>query len=401
MSNPNLRFKKAASYPASGMEAGDIVFCTGDHTIYVATGSTTKEAFWGGNVKGVSMNDAGDKLTFSFMDGTADLTVDFSSFNTSLEALAARVTALEGKSPVEGRDIDITAGTNAINVALDEAITVMGVTVGNVTSGATIAKGKSLSDVLKMIFQKVIDAKVGSNPSVLLMASGITNNALVEATASLTATLSNTYTDGKFVGAESAYSYNQAAGCTKGAVKYFHNSSEVTSPYTFTAAEGQHQFKCTAAYGASTNTPVKNNGDASTAKIAAGTATSNIITVQAVYPVYAYGVTSGTSDTSAPTVTAPTSPNKMPLVKSGVQFGVAFPAMVSGGDGYRLLLRDGKSISSAMALNGLTAKYDINVKSNFVKGSSVQLSSGTTTQTYYIWEYKGTEGANRVIFTIA
>lgn len=125
-------------------------------------------------------------------------------------------------------------------------------------------------------------------------------------------------------------------------------------------------------------------------------------TVVAYYPVYTNGVNSSTTDTTAPTVTATADATKLPLVANGTAFGVAFAAMVVGGTGYRLLLRSGKKISSAKKLNGLTAKYDIDVTKSFVKNTTaITKQSGGVNETYYAWEYKGTDGANRVIFTIA
>ena len=74
---------------------------------------------------------------------------------------------------------------------------------------------------------------------------------------------------------------------------------------------------------------------------------------------------------------------------------------MAGGTGYRILLHSSKSIKSAKALNGLTAKYDIDVLSKFVKNTTaITKATGDTTATYYAWEYKGTEGSNRVNFTI-
>lgn len=444
MANPSLRFRKVSSYPTSGVTQGDIIFCTGDHTIYLATGSSSKEAFYGGNVKNVTQQN--NKLTFTFMDGAKDLVVDFSGFNSSLEALEtdvnAKVSSVDGITAIEvigtatepivslkidentpgrvlleqdgnglradylpkaGTDIAVNESNEKISVSTAEKIKVMGVTVGNLSNGGEIPAGKSLTEILKMIFQKTIDAKVGANPSVTLKATGITNGALVEVNAAVTATLSHDYSDGKFVGADSAYSYSQAAGCAKGTVKYFYNGNEITSPHTPTVTEGSHQYKCTAAYGASTNTPKKNDGTNSAVKIAAGTATSNTITIYGRYPVYAYGVQSGVSDTTAPTVnesTIPSDGNKLALVNDNTQFGVAFPAMATA-RGYRILLQKGKTIKKAMALNGLTGKYDLDVTSKFLNAKqNFTRPCGDGTATYYLWEYAGSEGANRVIFTI-
>lgn len=404
----NVKFKKVQTAPTDGMTAGDIIFCTGDHTVYVATGAKTKEAFYGGRIKDIAYNEDTLVLTVYYQDTEQVAEIDLGSFNTSLEALAnlvasqeKKIKALEDGKLSAGKDIDITGANNAIDVALDADITVMGVTVGTLSNNQKLTKGMSLSDILKKILIKVIDAKVGALPSVTLSATGITNGQRVEVGSSVTATLSHTYTDGKFVGAESAYSYNQAAGCTKGAVKYFCNGSEVESPHTPSLTEGTYAYKCTVAYGANTNKPIKNNGTQSSVSIPAGTATSNVINIYARYPIYTNGVTSNINDTTAPTVTATADSTKLPLVDNNTQFGVAFAAMTPS-TGYRLLLHTSKTIKSAKALNGLTGKYDIDVTSKFVKGTStVTKPVGTGSSSFYVWEYKATEGANRVIFTIA
>ena len=393
------------------MTVGDVIFSTDSHTIYVATSPSTADAFYGGRIKDIveekdSTGKSTGNLIISYMDSTDNLKIDFSDFNSALTTLqntvtdlTGRVDTLEENQLVAGKDIDINE--NAIDVALDADITVMGVTVGNLTNGKKLVKGSSLSQILKAILTKTIDAKVGALPSVTLQATGISNGQRVEVGANVTATLSHTYTDGKFIGAESAYSYNQAAGCAKGTVKYFFNGSEITSPHKPSLTEGSYQYKCTAAYGANTNTPKKNDGTNSTVTIPAGTATSNIITLYARYPIYTNGVASAISNTEAPTGIAASAEckTKLSLVDDGTQFGVAFAQMTSS-VGYRLALHDGKVIKSAKALNGLTGKYDIDVTSKFVKGNSETKAVGTGSSTYYVWEYLATEGSNRVIFTI-
>lgn len=124
---------------------------------------------------------------------------------------------------------------------------------------------------------------------------------------------------------------------------------------------------------------------------------SSEFTITGVYPIYTNGITSATGETSAPTVTDNANDDtKLPLVENSVTFGVAFPAMADGGRGYRLLLHESKMISEAFALNGSTAKYDIDFSKEFIKGESVTCKSAGKNQTYYIWEAKGTDGANRI-----
>jgi hypothetical protein len=68
-----------------------------------------------------------------------------------------------------GEDISIT--DNRVDIALSEDINVEYTTVGNVTHGDTIAKGSSLTEVLKQLLQKVIDVKVVSEPSLIVNSS--------------------------------------------------------------------------------------------------------------------------------------------------------------------------------------------------------------------------------------
>lgn len=158
----------------------------------------------------------------------------------------------------------------------------------------------------------------------------------------------------------------------------------------------------------STNTKVKletgsktidPKGLPATAKTLANTTTSK--TFNAYYPIYTNGVTSSTSDVTTPTVTPVADyGTKLPLVADAKEFGVAFGAMVDGGEGYCLVIKKGKTITQAKALNGMTAKYDIDIKNNFVKGETITKLSGGVEEDYDVYEYRGTEGANRVNFKI-
>lgn len=129
---------------------------------------------------------------------------------------------------------------------------------------------------------------------------------------------------------------------------------------------------------------------------------NNTVKVTAYYPIYSNGADSNISDVTTPVVTrAEGDTHKHPLIADNTEFGVAFAAMTAGGEGYRLVIEEHKTITSAKALNGLTSKYDIDVKSKFVKSSTtVSKATGNTTANYYVWEYTGTEGANRVNFKI-
>lgn len=81
--------------------------------------------------------------------------------NAKLESLQLEI---EG-----GKDVNIT--DDVVDIALSEDINVEYTTVGNVTHGDTIAKGSSLTEVLKQLLQKVIDVMVVSDTSLTVSSS--------------------------------------------------------------------------------------------------------------------------------------------------------------------------------------------------------------------------------------
>lgn len=388
MADTKLNFKKVASYPTSGVTAGDVIFCTGDHTIYVATGATTKEAFYGGRIKDIKVAENGthDNLVISYLDGTPDLTIDFSDINTTLEDLSQRLTQLEGKAPVAGKDIDITGENNAIDVALDEAITVMGVSVGALANGSTLKKGISLSDILKQILIREIDAKVGAYPSTKLNVTGVSANGTYEVGTSLTATLSHTYTDGKFVGADSLYQYNLAAGCAEGETTYNFDTSKVTSPHTFVVTEGGHLMNCETNYGASTAKPKKNNGTASAVSIPAGTATSRTFNFTGKF----YGYV-GYSTKTAGSQFDSASIKKLAAAKQYLTVNGS-TTLLSGGatsDGTSIVI----AVPARYKLAGIQNSLGVSILENFNTPVQVNYTNGETTTAYHVYVYPITSGA--------
>lgn len=388
MANTKLSFKKVESYPASGVTAGDVIFCTGDHTIYVATGATTKEAFYGGRIKDIKVaeNGTNDNLVISYLDGTPDLTIDFSDINTTLEDLSQRLTQLEGKAPVAGKDIDITGENNAIDVALDETITVMGVSVGTLVNGSTLEKGKSLSEILKQILIREIGAMVGAYPSTKLNVSGVASGGTYEVGTSLTATLSHTYTDGKFAGADSLYQYNLAAGCAEGITTYNFDTTNVTSPHTFVVTEGSHMMNCKTAYGASTAKPKKNNGTASSVSIPAGTATSAIFSFTGKF----YGYV-GYSTKTAGSQFDSASIKKLAAAKQYLTVNGS-TTLLSGGatsDGTSIVI----AVPATYKLAGIQNSLGVSILENFNAPVNVNYTNGETTTAYKVYVYPITSGA--------
>lgn len=425
-------------------------------TAYDAYGNGIKDVVLAGNVLTISFHDTTKKsivLDFSDIASATDTGLKF-------KELADKIAALEAKAPEPGNDIKIGGKTaddkTSINVALGEDITVAGGPLANniVESGDTwpwtdaagnkiIPKDKSLSEILAGLFLKKLNGTLTESyywsPSVGAPSAKFDKTGDIEVGTNITPTfaandtvsgnnstvsISGTYgvvVDDKFQ--SGAYTETKAGTVTGTAaasatIKLGSDAAvAATSGTVYSAKEGANTlsvsnagltanaaaFTAKTVY-ASTNTKKKVDSvskvvdvDRFISKALASNASASLT---AYYPIYAYGATSSTGDTSAPTVAAPAEPVKLPLVADGTKFGVAFPAMVDGGAGYRILLEAGKSIKSATALNGLTSKYDINCLDKFKKGESVDKATGATTTAYNVWEYKGTEGANRVIFTI-
>lgn len=423
---------------------------------YTAYGNGIKDAVLAADKLTISFHDTTKSdivLDFSDIASASGTTIKF-------KELADKITALEAKAPEAGNDIKIggkTAGdTTSINVALGEDITVAGGPLADniVESGDTwpwtdaagnkiIPKDKSLSEILAGLFLKELNGTLTENytwsPSVGAPTAKFDKTEAIEVGTNIVptfaanstvsgnnsnVTIRGTYgvvVDDKFQ--SGAYTETKAGTVTGTAavsatIKLGSDAAvTATSGTAYSAKEGTNTLSVhnsgltanataftTKTVYASTNTKKKVDGvskivdvDRFTTKALASDASASLT---AYYPIYAYGVTSSTTDTTAPTVAAPANPAKLPLVADGSQFGVAFPAMVAGGAGYRILLEAHKSIKTATALNGLTSKYDINCLDKFKKGASVTMATGATTTAYNVWEYKGTEGANRVIFTI-
>jgi len=374
------------------MAAGDVIFCHGDHTIYVATGAETTEAYYGGRVKDAVLSASGE-LTISYMDGSANTVISFSDITNAIEALDASVAvldasvkALEAASPVAGKDIDISTNDKSINVSLDDDITVMGVTVGNLSNGSTIAAGSSLSEILKKILMKTIDVVAVSPTTTAEITSGATSGSTYEVGTELSLVLGHTYTDGKFIGAESAYSYNLAAGCAEGATTYKYDNAITDASSTKVITEGTRTISCTTAYGASTAVPKKNNGEASSVSIAAGTATSGNISIYGKF----YGYVGYSTKTTAADFD-PASIKALTAAKSWITV-----------DGTTTLLTGGATSDGGSIVVAVPAKYKladienslgVSILANFSSSATVSYTNGSTTTDYKVYVYPITSGA--------
>lgn len=128
---------------------------------------------------------------------------------------------------------------------------------------------------------------------------------------------------------------------------------------------------------------------------------SNTDTINAYYPIYTNGVKGSNGAASSETTLVANDGTKLPLVANSTAFYVNFAPMIDGGTGYRLLVKKGKTITEAMALNTLNSKYEVDMKSSFVKASTtVNKTSGDSEIEYDVYESKGSAGANALRFKI-
>ena len=160
---------------------------------------------------------------------------------------------------------------------VNEDFQVTGVTVGNFNDGHWVRAKKpdgtphTTWEVLQEMLTKVIDV-IANKPTITLNSTSSVTK--VEVGTTLTQTFSVTYTDGYFSG-QSGYTYHQNAGCAQGETIYKRGNTIIgtTDTYTF-ASVGNVIFKAETDYGASTNTPVKNDGSESEVSIDGGTTTA-------------------------------------------------------------------------------------------------------------------------------
>lgn len=122
---------------------------------------------------------------------------------------------------------------------------------------------------------------------------------------------------------------------------------------------------------------------------------SNTDTINAYYPIYTNGKQGTANAQSNETALVANDATKLNLVADNTVFYVLFAPMIDGGTGYRLLVKSGKKITQAMALNTLNGKYEVNMKDSFVKAAnSVKKLSGGVEIDYDVYEAKGSAGAN-------
>lgn len=370
----NVKFFKGTCKDTTNYEAGGIYFDESTREIRLGKGGVDSYDAYGNGIKDAVLAD--NKLTISFQDSIKpDIILDFSDIASAsgttikFKELADKIAALEAKSPVAGNDIDITADTNAINVALGEEIVVAGISdtygCGLIKNGNTIPAGTSLSDILKMMLSKELQPAAATKPTISISKSSVVSglHEIGESVNVGTATISKTaghfnnngWTSPTQPAATFTWSDEKmSAALTKGATGYTAQTdvaSIANGEATTVKGDNTVTISASASYSAPTNKPITNlkeESDSAAATWAAGTASaSTTITWTGVYPCFTNLGKLGKLGTE-PTV-------KLTL-QTGATFNISVPSHNAGNNDFRFAYPDGWTISS-FKVKSLDGKY--------------------------------------------
>lgn len=337
-------------------------------------------------------------------------------------------------------DIQIAGGPFANNVAESSEVWPWKDAAGN----KIIPAGKSVQEILSAMFLKVVDGTVKwgnaswspslAKPTVALSSAGpvevgskvkvttLTAGAATAGSRSATCTCSQGYyladeegnptgshvSGNKTITVAASVSGDATLACTWNnvATDVTVNSTELTvveGTNTIKASQSGQTATCealpTTKVFAATNTKsvlADVSASFSENKPADKPLTSeNTDTINAYYPIYTNGVQGAANDQSNETTLVADDATKLNLVADNTVFYVLFAPMIDGGTGYRLLVKSGKTITQAMALNTLNGKYEVDMKDSFVKAEgTVKKLSGGVEIDYDVYEAKGSAGAN-------
>ena len=337
-------------------------------------------------------------------------------------------------------DIQIAGGPLANNVAESSEVWPWKDAAGN----KIIPAGKSVQEILAAMFLKVVDGTVtwGSaswspslaKPTVALSSNGpvevgskvkvstLTAGAATAGSRSATCTCSQGYyladaegnptgshvSGNKTISVAASVTGTASLACTWNnvATDVIVNSTELTvveGTNTIKASQSGQTATCealpTTKVFAATNTKSvlpDVSASFSESKPADKPLTSeNTDTINAYYPIYTNGKQGTANTQSNETTLVADDGTKLNLVADNTVFYVLFAPMIDGGTGYRLLVKSGKTITQAMALNTLNGRYEVDMKSSFVKAAgTVKKLSGGVEIDYDVYEAKGSAGAN-------
>lgn len=395
----NVKFFKGTCTDTTKYEAGGIYFDLKTREIRLGKDGTTAYDTYGNGIKDVVL--AGNVLTISFHDTTKkSIVLDFSDIASATDTglkfkeLADKIAALEAKAPEAGKDIGITADTNAINVALSEEITVAGLDdtygCGLIKNGDTIPTGTSLTEILKQMLSKELNPKASTKPSISISKAGPASglHEIGETINVGTATISKTAgyfnNNGWASPTQPAATFSwsnekMSSELTNGAEGYT-TQTDVASIAQGTAktVKGTNKVTITASadYSAPTNKPITNLNkpyDGADATWVAGTAT-NTTTVEwiGVYPCFTNLGNLGAE------------PAKKCTLQTGATFSFTVPAHNAGNNDFRFAYPDGWTISS-FKVKSLDGKYyEYAATHNKNAGNLVKTIQGVNVTYHYL-----------------
>ena len=339
-------------------------------------------------------------------------------------------------------DIQIAGGPLANNVA--DSVDVWPTGWTDEAGNKIIPAGKSVQEILTAMFLKVVDGTVSwgsaswspslAKPTVTLSSNGpvevgskvkvsaLTAGAATAGTRSATCTCSQGYfeadADGNATGSHKSGNKTisvaaSVTGTASLACTWNNVATDITVNSTdLTVVEGVNIIKASQSGQTATCEALP------TTKVFAATNTKSVLadvsasfsenkpadkpltsentdTINAYYPIYTNGKQGTANAQSNETTLVANDATKLNLVADNTIFYVLFAPMIDGGTGYRLLVKSGKTITQAMALNTLNGKYEVDMKDSFVKAEgTVKKLSGGVEIDYDVYEAKGSAGAN-------
>lgn len=395
----NVKFFKGKCTDTTKYEAGGIYFDLKTREIRLGKDGTTAYDAYGNGIKDVVL--AGNILTISFHDATKkSIVLDFSDIASATDTglkfkeLADKIAALEAKAPIAGKDIDITEGTNAINVALSEPITVAGLNdtygCGLIKNGNTIPAGTSLTEILKQMLSKELNPKAATKPSISISKAGPASGfheigeTINVGTATISKTAGHFNNNGWASPAQPAATFSwsnekMSSKLTTGAEGYA-AQTDVASIAQGTAktVKGTNKVTITASadYSAPTNKPITNlnkpyNG-ANATWVAGNATSSETVTWTGVYPCFTNLGNLGAE------------PAKKCTLQTGATFSFTVPAHNAGNNDFRFAYPDGWTISS-FKVKSLDGKYyEYAATHNKNAGNLTKTIQGNTVTYHYL-----------------
>lgn len=342
----------------------------------------------GNLVSGKAVNDAsGNSIidTYATKEHINGLNASYSADTTDKGAQKV----ITGISQTGGQLDSVTvAELDTTDISLKEEIKVLGVNVGALSNGTSLAQGTSITDILKAILIQVKERTVKKPTSTI---TGATNETF-EVGYHYSKELGHTYNDGSFDGSESD-GFNPtsiAAGCSEIDTTYKVGTDVLTGTTAdFTVANGIKEISCTTTYGESTKANIRNNGTTSDVKIPSGTTAVSKVTVKGFYRAYlGYANVTQVSQVDSDVIKSLNAVTKLCDVNGNVTLLANGSKLTSNGNSIVVAVPSISKLSSVA--NGLGA----DILANFSVTGTAKYTFRDTTTDYNIYIYPITNGAS-------